>query len=337
MTDPELAPILDLIDAFRRSKTMFTAVSLGVFDLLSQPLTATETAERLGLPEDTCTRLLDACISLQLLGKNGSRYQNTPASNRLLRHDSPETMTGYIDYSDQVLYPMWGQLADALREGSNRWEQSRGKPANTLFEHFFSTDERLATFIQGMHGFGLLSSPSVVRAFDLGRFRHICDLGGATGHLTIAACEHYPQLRGTVFDLPKVIEIARRKVAESKAKDRIECVPGDFFNDALPSADLFALGRILHDWSRPKIDQLLTRIFAALPSGGALLIAEKLMDDDLTGPTHVHMQSLNMLICTEGRERSLEQYREVLTAAGFSTVEGARTGCPVDAILATKA
>ena len=107
--------------------------------------------------------------------------------------------------------------------------------------------------------------------------------------------------------------------------------------DDLPPADLYALGRILHDWSRPKIERLLARVFAALPSGGALLIAEKIMDDDLAGPTPVHMQSLNMLICTEGRERSLPQYRELLTAAGFASVEGVRTGCPVDAILARKA
>ena len=75
---------------------------------------------------------------------------------------------------------------------------------------------------------------------------------------------------------------------------------------------------------------------AALPDGGALLIAEKLLDDDKQGPLPATLQSLNMLICTEGRERSLPEYRELLVTAGFSSVEGRRTGSAVDAILAVK-
>ena len=337
MTDPVLLPILDLIEAFRRSKTMFAAVQMGVFDFLSDaPAPASAVAAHIRASEDTTGRLLDACVSLGLLARSGDKYLNLAATQRLLCRNSPETMTGYIHYSNEVLYPMWGHLEDAIREGGHRWEQAYGKQGSTLFDHFFSTDEKLATFVQGMHGFGMLSSASVVKAFDLSRFRQLCDLGGATGHLTIAACEQYPHLRGTVFDLPRVIPIAQRKIAESSAHDRIDCVPGDFFQDALPTADLYAVGRILHDWSEPRIHQLLDRIFQALPAGGGLLIAEKLMDEDLSGPVHVHMQSLNMLICTEGRERSLDQYRDSLTRAGFSTVEGSRTGCPVDAIFAGK-
>ena len=94
---------------------------------------------------------------------------------------------------------MWAHLEDAVREGSNRWKQTFGS-AGPLFESFFPTEAKMRTFIMGMHGFGVLSSPAVVRAFDLSGFRTIADLGGATGHLTIAACECYPQLRGVVFD-----------------------------------------------------------------------------------------------------------------------------------------
>ncbi len=337
MATPELTPVLDLIEAFRRSKTMFAAVKLGVFDVLGrQPATATQVALDIGAQPDTCQRLLDACVSLQLLRKQGDLYSNQPAADRLLRRDSPHTMTGYILYSNDVLYRMWENLEDAVREGSNRWEQTYGQSSAALFDHFFSTEEKLATFIQGMHGFGVISSPAVVRAFDLSHFQHLADLGGATGHLAIAACEQYPQLRATVFDLPKVIPLARKNVQQSPARDRIECAAGDFFSDALPPADLYALGRILHDWSEEKIERLLSRIVEALPPGGALLIAERLLDDDLAGPAAGHMQSLNMLICTEGRERTLTQYRQLLERAGFARVEGVRTGQPVDAVLASK-
>jgi acetylserotonin N-methyltransferase len=116
----------------------------------------------------------------------------------------------------------------------------------------------------------------------------------------------------------------------------VELIAGDFFTGPLPSADLYALGRILHDWSEDKIRLLLSGVCAALPAGGGLLIAEKLLRDDMSGPVHAHMQSLNMLVCTEGRERSFSQYAELLNEAGFGEVEGRVTGAPLDAVLAVK-
>src|SRR5262249_34578883 len=156
--------------------------------------------------------------------------------------------------------------------------------------------ESLRDFIAGMHGFGLLSSPHVVAAFDLGRFHRLVDLGGATGHLAIAACERYPRLRAAVFDLPDVAEVAREHVVRSQAKDRTAVIPGDFFTARLPEAALYSLGRILHDWSDERVGALLSRIAAALEPGGGLLVAEKLVDEDRTGPLSAHMQSLNMLV-----------------------------------------
>jgi len=49
------------------------------------------------------------------------------------------------------------------------------------------------------------------------------------------------------------------------------------------------------------------------------------------------MQSLNMLVCTEGKERTLAEYQALLEAAGFTDVEGRSTGAPLDAVLAVKA
>ncbi|MGE5325691.1 MAG: methyltransferase, partial [Deltaproteobacteria bacterium] len=252
-----------------------------------------------------------------------------------LRRSSPQTLTGYILYSNHALYPMWGNLEDAIREGTNRWQQTFGHDGN-LFDHFFRTEESRRDFIAGMHGFGMISSPKVVAAFDLKRFNRLVDLGGATGHLAVAACMRYEALRGVILDLPSVIEIAKEYVAKSPVEARVEFVAGDFFRDPFPAADLYAVGRILHDWSDEKVRRLLDKIFQALPAGGGLLIAERILDEDKTGPLPALMQSLNMLICTEGKERTLSEFTALLREAGFSEVEGRRTGAPLDAILATR-
>ena len=298
--------VVDLIEAFRRSKTMFAAVELGVFDG-ARPSEAKE------LP-----RLLDACVALGLLEKRGEEYRNTPEADRFLRSDSPDTMTGYIRYSNRVLYPMWGHLEDAVREGGHRWKQTF-RMEGPIFSHFFRTEDAMREFLQGMHGFGQLSSPSVVAAFDLSRFRTLVDLGGATGHLAKAASERYPGMETAVFDLPAVAKILPGVIA------------GDFFQDPLPPADLYALGRILHDWDDEKVRLLLKRVHDSLPPGGGLLIAEKLLEN-----VPAHMQNLNMLIVTEGRERTAEEYFQFLREAGFADVEARRTGTPLDAIFGVR-
>jgi len=339
MKVPDPAPVLELIDAFRRSKTMFAAVSLGVFQALHEgPAELSSLAARLlGATNDAgpLERLLDACVGLGLLVKRDGAYANQPVAETYLCDHSSLSLTGYVLYSNEALFPLWTHLEDAVREGTHRWTQTFGWQGS-LFDHFFKTDERRRSFLRGMHGFGQLSSAAVVAAFDLSRFRRMADLGGATGHLAIAACERYPRLRAIAFDLPAVIGMAQDYVSVSAAHDRIETVAGDFFRDALPRADLYSLGRILHDWPEDRIRLLLSKIYAALPPGGALLIAEKLLDEDKSGPTPVHMQSLNMLVCTEGKERTLTEYAALLREAGFAGVVGRRTGAVLDAILAVK-
>ena len=335
-TQPDLAPILDHIEAFRRSKAMFVAVALGVFDELNNGVqTAAGLAERLRLNVAALERLLRGCVALGLLEKTESTYSNRPIASRYLVSSSPETLAGYIVYSDQSLYELWSHLGDAVREGTNRWAQVFGG-RNALFDHYFRDEVSTASFLGGMHGFGQTSSAKVVAAFDLSRFRHLADLGGATGHLAIAACEAYPDLRSSVVDLAPVVPFAREYIAKSSASDRIQTVVADFFTDALPDADLYSLGRILHDWGEDRIQLLLAKVYASLPSGGALLIAEKLMDEDKCSPLPALMQDLNMLVCTDGRERTLSEYEALLRSAGFHEISAQRTGALVDAILAFK-
>ena len=122
-----------------------------------------------------------------------------------------------------------------------------------------------------------------------------------------------------VFDLAEAVPLAREMIAAAPVAERVTVVAGDFFQDELPAGDLFALGRILHDWSDNKIRSLLKRIFERLPAGGALLVAEKLLHDDKAGPPWAQLQDLNMLTCTEGRERTLAEYAALLTHTGLRT------------------
>ena len=329
-------PILDLIQAFRRSKTMFTAVSLGIFDQLAHgPAKPYELSTATRCDPDALGRLLDACVGLGLLARTDEGYSNTEVSARYLVASSPDSLAAYVVYSNQSLYALWAHLEEAVREGSNRWEQVFGS-RTALFDHFFRDEDSRRSFLGGMHGFGQLSSPLVVQKFDLKPFKNLVDLGGATGHLCIAACEAYPELSAAIFDLPPVQRFAEEHIAASSVAGRVKFVSGDFFSDPLPPADLYSLGRILHDWGEDRIRTLLKRIFDALPSHGGVLVAETLLDDNRAGPVPSLMQDLNMLVATDGRERTCSDYRTLLDSVGFRSIQCRRTGTLLDVVLARK-
>src|SRR5579864_605723 len=128
MTTPDPSPVIDLIDAFRRSKAMFTAVRLGVFDRLERgPDNLAALAPDLAASPDALERLLDGCVGLGLLEKRPDhRYANAPVASAYLCRSSPHAMIGYILYSDEVLFRMWANLEDAVREGRHRWLQTFG-------------------------------------------------------------------------------------------------------------------------------------------------------------------------------------------------------------------
>lgn len=337
MSLPNPEPVLFLIEAFRRSQAMFTAVELHVFDHLTHaPLGVAQLASLIQANPDALERLLNTCVSLELITRTGAAYANTPLAETYLTRNSPNSLIGYIEYSQKALWHLWAKLPDAVREGTHRWEQVFGGQGE-LFSHYYKTEEDKRRFVMGMHSFGLISSPQVVKAFDLSAFRRLSDLGGASGHLPIAACQAYPDLNATVFDLPNVLNLTREIIDQAGLGDRITAVGGDFFADPFPPADLYSLGRILHDWTREKIDLLLAKIYAALPEGGAVLVAEKVLDESGTKPLWALLQSLNMLVVTEGKERKFSEYKEILEMAGFCDVTCVvLPSSPLDAIFARK-
>jgi len=333
MNDP--GRILDLIEGFRVSKTLFAAVELGVFDGVRPPGPA-------------AARLLDACVALELLAKRGAAYVNTPLADEYLRSDGPATLAAYVRFTNRSLYPRWAHLEDAVLAGS-RGAVAGAATVSRVFAALRRRMPRVASwlrarvsrlvapaqlereFVAGMHGWGQLTSPHVVRAFDLSRFTKLVDLGGSSGHLALAALERYPSLRVCVYDLRAVIELTPAFTGA-----RAELIAGDFFVDPLPPADLYALAKVLHNLGPHQARALLARIHASLAAGGGLLIAERLLDEDGLGPRHALLSSLNMLVATDGRERTFSDYRSLLEGAGFGEIQCRTTGGLLDVILALK-
>ncbi|XP_059534777.1 acetylserotonin O-methyltransferase isoform X1 [Myotis daubentonii] len=346
MSCPEGHPSLGLLDQYSQgfmvSQVLFAACELGVFDVLAEapgPLGSEAVAARLGTSSRGMELLLDTCVSLKLLwvetrgGK--ALYDNTELSSTYLVRSSPRSQHHMMLYLARTTYLCWAHLAQAVREGKNQYLKAFGVPSEQLFTAIYRSEGERLLFMRALQDVWSVQGSRVLAAFDLSPFPLVCDLGGCSGALAKACVSLYPGCRVTVFDLPSVVQTAKDHFL-SPEKGRIGFQEGDFFKDPLPEADLYILARVLHDWPDERCSHLLARIHEACKPGGGVLVVESLLDPDGRGPLTTQLYSLNMLVQTDGRERTPAQYRALLAVAGFRDVQCKRTSGTYGAILARK-
>jgi SAM-dependent methyltransferase len=336
--DPSL--IMQIGTGFWPSKTLLSAVELGLFTTLgSGQLTGTAIAERLELRGRATYDFLDGLVALRLLEREGqgeaALYGNTAETALFLDRNSPAYIGGVLEMANARLYGFWGGLTEGLRTGSPQNEIK--DTGHSMFEELYRDHARLEQFMQAMVGFQMGNFHALADRFDFSPYQTVCDVGGATGKLSIILAEHHPHLRCTSFDLPVVEPIATRTIKEANLSDRVRAVSGDFFADPLPQADVITMGMILHDWNQERKLQLIRAAFEALPPGGAFIVIEHLIDDDRRGNVFGLMMSLNMLIeFGDAFDYTGADFRSWCTEVGFQSVEVLALGGPASAGIAYK-
>ncbi|XP_056664268.1 acetylserotonin O-methyltransferase [Monodelphis domestica] len=331
----------DYINGFMMSKVMFTACELGVFDLLESEefLTFDVIAERLGTSSHGMEQLLDICVTLKLLKVEMKRgkalYQNTELATLYLTKSGSKSQYNMLLYMSKTTYSCWNHLTEAIREGKNQYMRTFGIPSNDLFEAIYRSEEELTKFMHGLHEIWSINGRDVITAFDLSTFTLIYDLGGCSGALAKECITIYPECQVTIFEKTEVVQVAK-KYFPFLEEPRINFHIGDFFRDPIPEADLYILARVLHDWADNKCVQLLRSIYQACKPGCGVLVVETLLAEDKRGPLTSQLYSMNMLVQTEGKERTPTEYHKLFTQAGFQDFQFKKTGKIYDAILARK-
>ncbi|XP_071076470.1 probable bifunctional dTTP/UTP pyrophosphatase/methyltransferase protein isoform X2 [Desmodus rotundus] len=332
-------PVVELIDGYKVSKALFTACKMKVFDLLRDegPLSTVDIARKIDASECGTGHLLDICVAFGLLDKTDRGYSNTDLASLYLLSDGEYSLHSLAVHNNNHSWHLYNHLESAIREGANQHQRALQITVDDPFQDsFYRNKEKKLQFMRAMHGLINVAARQAATAFDLSRFSSACDLGGCTGALAYQLARQYPGLKVTVFDLPEVVEDAVYFQPAGPQTGQVSFVPGDFFRDSLPEADLYIVCRILHDWSDDKVHQLLSRISSSCKPGGGLLVLEMLPGEDKREARAAVVQSLNMLVQTLGRERTLSEYRSLLQAHGFANVRAAYVGSIVDAVLATR-
>lgn len=334
------ARIMEVGMGFFASKTLLSAVELGVFTTLApSPLTGEELREALGLHPRAVPDFFDTLVALGFLERDADgpdgRYSNTAETATFLDRNAPTYIGGMLEMANARLYPFWADLTEALQTGQPQNEIKR--TGSSMFEELYSDPERLEQFMGAMAGISAGNFMAFADTFDFSTYETLCDVGGATGLLATIVSARHPHLRCMSADLPVVVPIAERAILAAGASDRVTAVPLDFLTEPIPEADVITMGLILHDWNLEKKLQLIKAAYDAVKPGGAFVVIENLIDDPRRTNAFGLMMSLNMLIeFGDAFDFTGSDFSRWCKSVGFSRTEIIPLGGPASAGVAYK-
>lgn len=339
---PNPESILQIGTGFWASKILLSAVKFQIFTTLAErkTMSAMEIKSHLGLQ---CTDrhvydFLDALTGFGFLDREGlletAKYSNNINTDFFLDKNKPSYIGGLLEMLNNRLYGFWGNLEEGLLTGQ---AQNEAKNGENLFEALYADANRLKEFIHAMSGVQMGNFMAFAQSFDFSTSSTLVDVGGSASILSLMVAKHNPHMQCTSWDLPQVEPIANATIQQFQLGDRVKAVKGDFFNDAIPKADIVVMGNILHDWDEETKVMLMQKAYDAIPEGGAFVAIEGIIDDERKKNVFGLMMSMNMLIETgNGFDYTFADFNKWANRVGFKSTRLLPLAGPTSAAIAYK-
>jgi precorrin-6B methylase 2 len=334
------AKIMQIGMGFWASKTLLTAVNMGLFTFLAPAGRSGEEIKRkLGLHGRGLYDFLDSLVALGFLNRTGIKetavYTNASDADMFLDKAKPSYVGGIFEMANNRLYPFWGNLEEGLKTGKPQNEvKTSDKP---MFEEIYADESRLKEFVRAMGGVQMGNFIAFSKAFDFSRYKTLCDIGGGGGFLAAQVAVNNKHMKCISFDLPPVEPIAQENIKQMGLGSKVTIQSGDMFSDDFPTADIITMGNILHDWGIEEKKLLIRKAYDTLPSGGAFVVIENIIDDERRYNAFGLMMSLNMLIETpDGYDYSKADFDVLANEIGFKTTSMIALTGPASALIALK-
>lgn len=321
-TDP--TPIFEFFRGNYGSELLTAAVGhFRLFDRLAAgPMAESELRADLELPERPAVVLFTVLRAMRLLETDSlGRLELTPLSREHLLRGEPFDVSDYLGLAidSPAVQEMIERLTTNTPRGRGQDEAGVGFIYRDDLPSAMEAEATARQFTLALAGRAKNVAPVLAERAALDEARLLLDVGGGTGIYSIACLQRFPKLRAIVWDRPEVLKVAAEMAASYGVTDRLELVPGDMFVDPVPrGADIMLLSNILHDWDVSECQTLVTRLAAALPSKGRLLIHDVFLNDALDGPLPIALYSAALFAFTEGRAYSGGEYRVWLAEAGLT-------------------
>ena len=166
-----------------------------------------------------------------------------------------------------------------------------------------------------------ITGQAVAEAYDFGGVGRVVDIAGGRGKMLASILKAHPQLRGTLFDLPRVVENALGLLVTEGVADRCEIVGGDMFTSVPPGGDLYLLAHVIHDWDDPRAIEVLRSCRHAMGPKAKLLIIDRAMPERVEASPLAQSNALAdltmMMFTGGGRERTANQFEALVSATGL--------------------
>ena len=319
--DAPVAQLMKTASGYWLSQALYVATKLGIADILAGgAMTPAELASATGSHADSLYRILRALAAQGIFAEDEAGRFGLTELARPLCADSESSVRGYVlMLGSDWHWRAWGELLHSARTGEPAFDHVFGKP---IFDYFAEEPEPARTFADAMTSRSAAESAAITRALSFDKPGTVVDVGGGQGTMLAAILDAHPQMRGMLFDLPHVVEMARPVLSEKFDPERCRIVEGDFFETVPAGGDVYLMRRILHDWDDERAATILRNCRAAMAKGGRVVILE-LMLPPTNVPGLAKLLDLQMLVLTsKGRERSEAEYGALLAATGFR-LEGA--------------
>lgn len=306
------------------NRSLHVIADIGVADALGDtPETAEKLAQATGCNADALRRVLALLSNHGVFKRDGERFGHSAAS-KLLRSDDPQSMRSLVRMLGmRVNWAAYGEFEHSLRTGRPALEKV---VPEGFWDYLSKNAEAGKIFNEAMAGKAYGQVAAVLGAYSFKDFKVIADIGGGQGHLLRGILAATPTARGILFDLPHVIE-----KASGPASDRLTLQPGDFFKDALPTADGYLMMEVIHDWNDKESLAILSAVRRAAPAQAKLLLIESIVPDK-PGPNWPQMLDINMMALLTGRQRTVAEYEQLFDAAGFHLAKAIPTSANVSII-----
>lgn len=319
--------LLQIGSAFWLSRALYVATRLCLADELDKESKGIdELAERLGLNEEHLYRLMRMLAANGIFHEIAPRvFRNSKTSN-YLRSNNPHNVRAMIlmHNSEQMIRPWIESLEEAVRRGGIPFKLSHGRD---LFAYMDENREFDLLFSSAMDSVEALTGNTYLRDFRWDKFNRLIDVGGSRGQKALAILEFCPDLEAVVFDRPQVIEAARSfwqgKIADTLLS-RVRFEAGDMF-DAVPPAisdnDLYLFFAVFHGLSDADGRLVLDKLRIAFGDKRPTVLIADAVVAEMSLDAAIASFDMQMLIGTEGRERTLPEWQSLLASGGFELVE----------------
>lgn len=322
---PAAAQILQFITNFWSSRAVYVIAKLGIPDLLkSGPKTAEDLASATKMHAPSLFRVLRALASIGVVSSTDGRFALSPVSE-LLVTDAPGSLRWFtISELGQEHYPAWGNLMHSVKTGEIAFDNFFGAD---IWKYFQQNPEDGAVFQNSMSGVTAATNEQIRSLYDFSPFGTVVDVGGGHGGLITSILQTNPKAKGILFDAPQVIEAARPKIEAAGLADRCETVAGDFFKSVPAGGDLYVMKWIIHDWNDEQAITILKNCRNQMQPTGKLIIVDCVVPET-NEPDFSKFFDLNMLVMTGGKERTKQEFAQILSAAGFELLRVIPTDVP---------